>query len=64
MSVKSGHFWVWLPITGREDYPNCYPSIEEINWMTINGLHESICPERQILNECFSNHLDEIAIHT
>ena len=31
--------------------------------MTINGLHESICPERQIHNECFLSHLDEIAIH-
>ena len=46
----------------RKDCPNCYPSMEEINWMTLNGLYESICPEPQILNECFSSHLDEITI--
>ena len=47
----------------REDCPNCYPDVEDINWMTIYGLHESICPERQIHNECFSGHMDEIPLN-
>ena len=47
----------------RVECPNCYPDVEEINWMTLQGLHESICTECQFHNEWFSGHEAEIQIH-